>query len=137
MTPEEIELNKKRKVLDRLKDRLADSEEEMTDLRAELEQFEAKYKMQVARFYAELDEIEAEIAEEELKLVPDDEEIKKKVRGIAPTCRRISRRSRNRRKLFVQMATNRRSEKGVSQSWHESFIPIWLWTRTKKNGGTF
>ena len=50
MTPEEIELNKKRKVLDRLKDRLADSEEGMADLRAELEQFEAKYKMQVARF---------------------------------------------------------------------------------------
>ncbi len=78
LSPEEIELNKKRAVLDRLKDRLADREEEMADLRVGLEQFEARYTMEVARFYAELDEIEAQIAEEEVKLVPDDEEIKKK-----------------------------------------------------------
>jgi hypothetical protein len=78
MFPEEIELNKKRAVLERLKDRLADREEEMTDLRAELSQFEAQYKMEVGRLYADLDEIEALIAEEEVKLVPDDEEIKKK-----------------------------------------------------------
>lgn len=82
LSPEEIELNKKKKVLDRLKDRLADREEEMTDLRAELEQFEANYKMEVARFYAELDEIEAQIAEEEVKLVPDDEEIKKRAEEL-------------------------------------------------------
>lgn len=82
LSPEEIELNKKKKVLDRLKDRLASSEEEMTDLRAELEQFEANYKMEVARFYAELDEIEAQIAEEEVKLVPDDEEIKKRAEEL-------------------------------------------------------
>lgn len=82
MTPEEIELNKKRKVLDRLKDRLADREEELADLRAELELFEGRYKIEVARYYADLDEIEAEIAEEELKLVPDDEEIKKKVEEL-------------------------------------------------------
>lgn len=82
MTPEEIELNKKRKVLDRLKDRLADREEELADLLTELELFEGKYKIEVARFYADLDEIEAEIAEEELKLVPDDEEIKKRVEEL-------------------------------------------------------
>ena len=82
LAPEEIELNKKRRVLERLKDRLADREEEMTDLRAELEQFEAQYKMEVARFYAELDEIEAQIAEEEVKLVPDDEEIKKRAEEL-------------------------------------------------------
>ena len=78
MLPEEIELNKKRALLERLKDRLADREEEMTDLRAELSQFEARYKMEVGRLYAELDDVEALIAEEEVKLVPDDEEIKKK-----------------------------------------------------------
>src|SRR5688500_15486746 len=78
LTPEDIELNKKRAVLERLKDRLADREEGMTDLRTELEQFEAQYSMQVGRLYADLDEIEALIAEEEFKLVPDDEEIKKK-----------------------------------------------------------
>lgn len=82
MTPEEIELEKKRKVLDRLKDRLADREEELEDLRIELDLFEGKYKIEVARYYADLDELEAEIAEEELKLVPDDEEIKKKVEEL-------------------------------------------------------
>lgn len=82
MTPEEIELNKKRKVLDRLKDRLADREEELADLLTELNLFEGRYKIEVARYYADLDELEAEIAEEELKLVPDDEEIKKKVEEL-------------------------------------------------------
>lgn len=78
LAPEEIELNKKRVLLDRLKDRLASSEEAMADLRAELEQFEAQYTMEVGRYYADLDEIEARIAEEEVKLNPEDEEIKKK-----------------------------------------------------------
>jgi len=82
LAPEEIELNKKRKVLERLKDRLADREEEMADLRAELDQFEANYTMEVGRLYAELDEIEAQIAEEEVKLVPDDEEIKKRAEEL-------------------------------------------------------
>lgn len=82
LAPEEIELNKKRKVLERLKDRLADSEEEMTDLRAELEQFEAQYTMEVGRLYAQFDELEAQIAEEEVKLVPDDEEIKKRAEEL-------------------------------------------------------
>lgn len=82
LAPEEIELNKKRRALERLKDTLADREEEITDLRAELEQFEAQYTMDVGRLYAELDEIEALIAEEEVKLVPDDEEIKKKAEEL-------------------------------------------------------
>ena len=78
LAPEEIELNKKRRVLERLKDGLADREEEMTELRARQVQFEAQYTMGVARLYAEFDDIEARIAEEEVRLVPDDEEIKKK-----------------------------------------------------------
>jgi hypothetical protein len=82
LTPEEIELIKKQRVLDRLKDRLADREEEMADMRAELQRFEARYKMEVGRLYADLDEIEAQIAEEEYKLVPDDEEIKKKAEEL-------------------------------------------------------
>ena len=82
LTPEQIELEKKRRMLERLKDKLADQEEELADLRAELEQFEARYSMEVARLYAEFDEIEAEIAEEEIKLVPDDEEIKKRVEEL-------------------------------------------------------
>lgn len=80
--PEEIELEKKQRLLSRLADRLATREEEMADLRGELERFETRYTIEVARFYAEFDEIEAQIAEEELKLVPDDEEIKKKVEEL-------------------------------------------------------
>ena len=82
LAPEEIELNKKRNVLERLKDKLAFDEAEMTELRAGLEQFEAQYTMDVARLCAELDEIEAQIAEEEVKLVPDDEEIKKRAEEL-------------------------------------------------------
>lgn len=82
MTPEELELNKKHRVLDRLSDRLADAEEEMAAFRARLEQFEARYTMEVARLYAEFDEIEAEIAEEEYKLVPDDEDIKRRAEEL-------------------------------------------------------
>ena len=78
LSPEEIELNKKRKVLDRLKDRLATREEEMTELHSELEQFEAQYTIEVGRLYADLDEIEAQIAEEEVRLNPDDGEIKRR-----------------------------------------------------------
>jgi hypothetical protein len=82
LAPEEIELNKKKRVLERLKETLAFREEAMTELRNDLEQFEAQYKMEVGRFYAELDEIEAQIAEEEVKLVPDDEEIKKRAEEL-------------------------------------------------------
>lgn len=76
--PEELELIKKRRLLDRLKDRLADREEAMADLRAELEQFEAKYTIEVGRLYAELDELEARIAAEEVRLNPEDPEIKRR-----------------------------------------------------------
>lgn len=76
--PEQLELEKKGKMLRRLRNRLVVREEEMTELRAELEQFEAQYKMEVGRLYADLDDIEAQIAEEEVKLNPDDEEIKKR-----------------------------------------------------------
>lgn len=82
ITPEQIELDKRLRVLDRLKDRLADREEHMADLRTGLVRFEARYTMDVARLYAEHDEIEAQIAEEEYKLVPDDEEIKKKAEEL-------------------------------------------------------
>jgi hypothetical protein len=82
LPPEEIELARKRRVVDRLAERLADAEEEVTDLREELQRFEARYTMEVGRLYAEQDEIDAQIAEEELKLVPDDEDIKKKVEEL-------------------------------------------------------
>ena len=76
--PEKLELDKKHKMLRRLKNRLVIREEELTELRAELEQFEAQYTMEVGRLYADLDEVEAQIAEQEVKLNPEDEEIKKR-----------------------------------------------------------
>lgn len=76
--PEELELAKKKKALRRLRERLVVREEEMTELRAELEQFEAQYTMEVGRLYADLDEVEARIAEEEVKLNPEDEEIRQR-----------------------------------------------------------
>ena len=94
LAPEEIELAKKLRVVERLAERLADAEEDITDLRADLERFEARYAMEVGRLYAQQDEIDAQIAEEELKLVPDDEEIKKKVEEL----RRIAEESAARAK---------------------------------------
>jgi hypothetical protein len=107
LLPEEIELEKKRRVVERLADRLAFDEEAMTDLREELERFEARYTMEVGRLYAEQDEIDAEIAEEELKLVPDDEEIKKKVEEL----RRLASES---------AARAAEAEKHASEKWEPS-----------------
>ena len=101
--PEELELNKKRRVLERLKDKLADREEQMTELRTELDQFEANYTMDVGRLYAELDEIEAQIAEEEVKLVPDDEEIKKRAEEL--------------RKRAEESAANAENGEGCAFNW--------------------
>ncbi len=77
-TPEEIELEKKRKLFARLEERLVVREQESADMRAELKEFEVKYVMIVGRLYAELDEVEAEIALEEAKLCPNDEEAQRK-----------------------------------------------------------
>ena len=102
--PEEIEFSKKQRVLERLKETLATREEEMTELRAELEQFEAQYTMEVGRLYADLDEIEAQIAEEEVKLVPDDEEIKKRAEEL--------------RKRAEESAANAENAANCSFKWH-------------------
>ncbi len=80
--PEEIELGKKHRILERLKEKLVTREATITEMRAGLEQFEAQYTIEVGRLYADLDEIEAQIAEEEVKLVPDDEEIKKRAEEL-------------------------------------------------------
>jgi hypothetical protein len=105
--PEEIELEKKRRIVERLADRLASEEEEMADLREVLERFEARYTMEVGRLYAEQDEIDAQIAEEELKLVPDDEEIKKRVEEL----RRIAEES---------SARAAEAEKHAAEKWEPS-----------------
>ena len=115
LLPEEIELNKKRAVLERLKDRLADREEELTDLRAELDQFEAQYTMQVGRLYADLDDIEAQIAEEEYKLVPDDEEIKKKAEELR---RRAEESAKRAEEAEARDAENRQPTQEAKKAYH-------------------
>jgi hypothetical protein len=104
LTPEDIELAKKRRAVGRLAERLATREEEMADLREELDRFEARYTMEVGRLYAEQDELDARIAEEELKLVPDDEEVKKRVEEL--------------RRLAEESATRAaEAEKHASEKW--------------------
>ncbi len=115
LAPEEIELNKKRAVLERLKDRLADREEDMADLRSELDQFEARYTMGVGRLYADLDDIEAQIAEEEFKLVPDDEEIKKKAEEL----RRRAEESAARAEAATNLAANRSPTLAAKKAYHK------------------
>ena len=107
LLPEEIELAKKKRVVERLADRLASTEEAIADLHEELERFEARYTMEVGRLYAEQDEIDAQIAEEELKLVPDDEEIKKRVAEL----RRIAEES---------AARAAEAEKHAAEKWEPS-----------------
>lgn len=80
-TPEEQEIEKKLRLLKRLRSRLVVREEGLAELRAELEQFEAVYTMEVGRYYADLDEVEAEIAEQEVKLNPEDEEIEQRAKA--------------------------------------------------------
>ncbi|MBA2379479.1 MAG: hypothetical protein H0V76_07885 [Blastocatellia bacterium] len=82
VAPEQVEIQKKRRLIERLAERLADREEEMAHLRGDLERFEVRYTMEVGCLYARQDEVDALVAEEELKLVPDDEEIKKKVEEL-------------------------------------------------------
>lgn len=80
LAPEKLELEKKCKILKRLRNRLVIREEEMAELSSELAQFEARYTIEVGRLYADLDEVEAQIAEEEIKLNPKDEKIKKRAK---------------------------------------------------------
>ena len=63
--------------------------------------------MEVGRLYAEQDEIDAQIAEEELKLVPDDEEIKKRVEEL----RRLAEES---------AARAEEAEKHAAEKWEPS-----------------
>ncbi len=69
VSPEEEELAKKREEFALLQSELADRELYLTNLRAELKAFEARYLRQVGVLYAELDEWNAKIAE----LLADDE----------------------------------------------------------------
>ena len=135
LAPEEIELNKKRRVLERLKDRLATSEEEMADLRGLQEQFEAQYTMGVAQLYAEFDDIEAQIAEEGGKARPRRRRNKEKGRGNAPPRRRICRPSRRRhRSGQFSLQTDACGKKRPITTSPASYIRTSLSTPVKSSG---
>jgi hypothetical protein len=70
LSPEEVELLRKREELASVRSDLAERELELADLRAQLKSFEGRYLRQIGVLYAELDEWEAKIAETEASLKP-------------------------------------------------------------------
>ena len=70
LSPEEVELLRKREELASVRSDLAERELELADLRAQLKSFEGRYLRQVGVLYAELDDWEAKIAEIEASLKP-------------------------------------------------------------------
>jgi hypothetical protein len=72
-SPGEATLLDKRRQLASVRERLADRESELAQLRAQLKAFEARYFRQVGVLYADLDEIEARIVEREVDLYDSDE----------------------------------------------------------------
>jgi hypothetical protein len=110
LAPEEIELNKKRRVLERLKGharrpRRGDDRPARRARNFVLNAIRGAVHdgSRTRRFYAELDEIEAQIAEEEVKLVPDDEEIKKRAEEL--------------RRRAEESAVNIEDGDGCTQKW--------------------
>ncbi len=77
MTPEEIELEKKRAELSTLEDDLALKELDLTTLQIELEDLRRRYLRTVGVKLAQLDAINAQIAEILARLDPKNEEVKK------------------------------------------------------------
>jgi hypothetical protein len=71
-SPEEEELEHKRKELERLRSELAESELELATLRSDLVSFERRYLEVVGSRYAELDRLEAQIAECTARSRPTD-----------------------------------------------------------------
>lgn len=71
-SPEERELEKKRRELIALEAQLVQKELDLATLQAELRTFEVRYLRSVGRPYADLDEIEAQIAEALARKTPDD-----------------------------------------------------------------
>jgi chromosome segregation ATPase len=76
ITPEEIELEKKRNELSVLEDELTQNELDLTTLKASLEDLRQRYLRIVGVKLAQLDNIKAQIAETKACLVPEDEEVK-------------------------------------------------------------
>ena len=77
-SPEEKELERKRKELDQLRSELAESELGLATLRSELVAFERRYLEAVGSRYAELDKLEAQIAESTAHRHPKDPSARQK-----------------------------------------------------------
>ncbi|MCX5846265.1 MAG: J domain-containing protein [Deltaproteobacteria bacterium] len=77
MTPEEIELEKKRAELSILEDELTIKELDLTTLQVALEDLRRRYLRIVGVKLAKLDDIEAQIAEILARLEPENEEVRK------------------------------------------------------------
>ncbi|MGA2031163.1 MAG: hypothetical protein ABSG68_02805 [Thermoguttaceae bacterium] len=77
-SPEEEELECKRKELERLRSELAESELELATLRSELVAFERRYMEVVGSRYAELDKLKAQIAEVAARRNPTDPSARQK-----------------------------------------------------------
>jgi len=80
MTPEEIELKKKRAELSILEDKLALKELDLTTLQVGLEDLRRRYLRIVGVKLARLDDIEAQIAEILASLEPENEKTQKKAK---------------------------------------------------------
>jgi hypothetical protein len=78
MTPEEIELEKKRSELSTLEEELAQKELDLTTLQVTLEDLRRRYLRIVGVKLARLDDIEAQIAEILARLEPEDEDVQEK-----------------------------------------------------------
>lgn len=78
MTPEEIELEKKRAELSTLEEELAQKELDLTTLQVSLEDLRRRYLRIVGVKLTQLDEIEAQIAEILARLEPKNEEVQEK-----------------------------------------------------------
>lgn len=77
-SPEEEELQRKRRELENLQSELAESELELATLRSELIAFERRYLEVVGSRYAELDALEAQIAESVARSRPTDASARQK-----------------------------------------------------------
>lgn len=71
-TPDDVALLDKREQLGVVRNKLADRESELAQIRAQLKAFEGRYLRQVGILYAELDDMEARIAEREVDLYDSD-----------------------------------------------------------------
>ena len=93
LTPEELELDEKRRELAQLETNLADAELELATLKADLRAFERHYLQTVGRRYAELDEWEAKIAAAMAEREPKNDDLRQRAERARETARASAQQS--------------------------------------------